>query len=259
MRSVPWRANLVIIAATDELTQDTVCMSNADHDELRHFGEQAAHWWDANGPLKTLHDINPARLRFIEQHQPLNGLKVLDVGCGGGVLSEAMARAGAQVTGIDLAEPLLEAARSHARQQGITLDYRHQAVESLVDTEAGCFDVVTCMEMLEHVPDPASIISACAQLTKPGGWVMVSTLNTTLKARVLGVWAAEYLLRLLPPGTHDADKFIAPHQLTAWARAAGLSPVILTGLHYNPLTRQTSLGMPADINYLMAFRKETDA
>jgi 2-polyprenyl-6-hydroxyphenyl methylase/3-demethylubiquinone-9 3-methyltransferase len=230
-------------------------MPNQDTQELNHFSAQAAHWWDKNGPLKTLHDINPARLTFINQHKAVAGQTVVDVGCGGGVLSEAMAKQGAAVTGLDLAEPLLEQAKLHALANGLSIHYQSIAVESFAAQQPESADIVTCMEMLEHVPDPEAIIHACTRLLKPNGWLFVSTLNNTTQARVLGVWAAEYVLRLLPTGTHDADKFIAPHTLAQWGRDNGLALKQVMGLHYNPMTRQAQLKMPADINYLMAFQK----
>jgi len=230
-------------------------MQNQDENELNHFSAQAAHWWDKNGPLKTLHDINPARVAFINQHQSIAGLKIVDVGCGGGVLSEALAKQGAQVTGLDLAEPLLEQAKLHALENKLSINYQEINVENYAELHPNSFDIVTCMEMLEHVTDPEAIINACTKLLKPNGWLFVSTLNKTTKARLLGIWAAEYVLRIVPTGTHDADKFIAPHTLAKWGRDNGLDVKKLTGLHYNPLTRQAKLQMPADINYLMAFQK----
>lgn len=230
--------------------------ANRDDAELRHFSAQADTWWDKNGPLKTLHDINPARIHFIEQYAALDGVRVCDIGCGGGILAEGMALHGAQVTGIDLACELLEQAKQHAALTQLSIDYQCISAESFAQENLGAFDLVTCMEMLEHVPDPQAIMQAATALLKPNGWLFVSTLNKTLKAKVLGVWAAEYILNLVPKGTHDAGKFIAPHQLVAWARSLNLSVSAITGLHYNPLTRQTQLHLPADINYLLAFQKQ---
>jgi 2-polyprenyl-6-hydroxyphenyl methylase/3-demethylubiquinone-9 3-methyltransferase len=230
-------------------------MQNQDTDELNHFSAQATHWWDKNGPLKTLHDINPARLSFIHQHQPVKGLNLVDVGCGGGILSEALAKQGAQVTGLDLAAPLLKQAKLHALESKTSINYQEINVEHYAELHPNSVDIVTCMEMLEHVPDPQAIIKACTRLLKPNGWLFVSTLNKTTKAKLLGVWAAEYVLGIVPTGTHDADKFIAPHTLAKWGRDNGLDVKQLIGLHYNPLTRQAKLQMPADVNYLMAFHK----
>lgn len=230
---------------------------NINHDEqaLAHFSEQAQAWWDRDGAMKTLHDINPARLEFIGRQTLLTDKKVLDIGCGGGILSEAMAEMGAKVVGIDLSPELIATAQQHANERQLSLDYQCIAVETLAEKEPASFDVITCMEMLEHVPDPSAIIAAAAVLLKPQGWLLVSTLNNTLKAKVLGVWVAEYVLQLLPQGTHDPEQFIDPATLARWARQNQLTAHSLTGLHYNPLTRQARLSMPADINYLMAFQK----
>lgn len=229
---------------------------NQDTQTLAHFSAQAQDWWQKDGAMKTLHDINPARLAFVGKQVHFAGKKVLDIGCGGGLLSEVMAEMGAQVTGIDLACDLIQVAQEHAQARGITVDYQCISAEALAQTQAGQFDVVTCMDMLEHVPDPAEIIRSASQLLKPNGWLFVSTLNKTLKAKVLAVWMAEYVLRLVPQGTHQADQFINPHQVTAWARKHQLVARDMTGLHYNPLTRQARLALPADINYLMAFQKD---
>lgn len=228
--------------------------NNQDTAELSHFNQLAAHWWDKNGPLKTLHDINPARLSFVQKHQPLAGLRVLDIGCGAGIFSEVLAKAGAQVTGIDLADELIQVAQQHAHAQSLTIDYQCVSAESFAQRHQAQFDVIVCMELLEHVPDPAAILKAATQCLAPKGWLFASTINQTFKAKALAVWAAEYVLNLIPKGTHDANKFIAPHQLVAWLEPLGLSPITLTGLHYHPFKRTTHLALPADINYLMAFQ-----
>lgn len=228
---------------------------NADAAELERFGALAATWWDPEGPMKPLHDLNPVRLAFVRQHATLAGVDALDVGCGGGLLSEAMARAGARVTALDLAAPLLDVAQLHASANGLVIDYRRQAVEVHAAENAGRYDVVTCMEMLEHVPDPAAVVAACAELLKPGGVLCVSTLNRTATAFALGIVAAEYVLGLLPRGTHEYAKFIRPSELDRWARATGLALLDLRGLRYDPLRRRASLVDDVDINYLMAFQK----
>lgn len=230
--------------------------TNQDTAELQHFSQLAQHWWDLDGPLKTLHDINPARLQFIQQHQPLDGLKVLDIGCGAGILSEALCKAGAIVTAIDLSEKLIQLAKEHAQSHHLSIDYQCMSAENLAALHPNEFDVVICMEVLEHVPDPNSILVAANACLKENGWLFASTINQTFKAKVLAIWTAEYLLNLIPKGTHDAQKFIAPHQLVAWTEALALSPVKLTGLHYNPINRTTQLHLPADVNYLMAFKKD---
>ncbi|MEF3192986.1 MAG: bifunctional 2-polyprenyl-6-hydroxyphenol methylase/3-demethylubiquinol 3-O-methyltransferase UbiG [Halothiobacillaceae bacterium] len=222
---------------------------------MAQFDALAGQWWDPNGPLWTLHAINPLRMHFIRKHAELNGRRVLDVGCGGGILTEALAREGAEVTGIDLAAASLATARLHAQSQGLAIHYRLMPVEELAAFEPEGFDVVTCMEMLEHVPDPAAIVQDCAALVKPGGWLILSTLNRTPKAFVLAIVGAEYLLGMIPRGTHAFRKFIRPAELAGWLRAAGMDVLEQTGLHYNPLTRQFSLGPGVEVNYLMAARK----
>jgi 2-polyprenyl-6-hydroxyphenyl methylase / 3-demethylubiquinone-9 3-methyltransferase len=224
---------------------------NADPEELRKFERLASHWWDLNGEMKPLHQINPLRLRYVEERAGLSGKRALDVGCGGGILAEAMARAGAQVTGIDLAEEALEAARQHARETGQRVDYRCVPAENLAVEQQGEYDVVTCMEMLEHVPDPSSIVHACARLVRPGGQVFFSSINRTPKAYLLAIVAAEHLLKLVPQGTHDYAKFIRPSELDEWSRAAGLELREATGLHYDPVLGRHRLGGSVDVNYIL--------
>ncbi|CAB3658076.1 Ubiquinone biosynthesis O-methyltransferase [Achromobacter deleyi] len=238
---------------TSDTAQATI---NADQAELDKFGALASRWWDPESEFKPLHAINPLRLEWIQESVgSLSGKKVLDVGCGGGILSEAMARAGADVTGIDLADKSLKVARLHGLESGVKVDYRKVPVEQLAAEQAGQFDVVTCMEMLEHVPDPASIVRACSALTKPGGWVFFSTLNRNAKAFLFAIVGAEYVLRLLPRGTHTYDMFIKPSELAAAARGAGLEPVGMRGMEYNPITQIYSLTSDTSVNYLMATRK----
>jgi len=238
---------------TSDTAQATI---NADQAELDKFGALASRWWDPESEFKPLHAINPLRLEWIQESVgSLSGKKVLDVGCGGGILSEAMARAGADVTGIDLADKSLKVARLHGLESGVKVDYRKVPVEQLAAEQAGQFDVVTCMEMLEHVPDPASIVRACSALTKPGGWVFFSTLNRNAKAFLFAIVGAEYVLRLLPRGTHSYDMFIKPSELAAAARGAGLEPVGMRGMEYNPITQIYSLTSDTSVNYLMATRK----
>ncbi len=224
---------------------------NVDPEELRKFERLASHWWDLDGEMKPLHQINPLRLRYVEERASLTGKRALDVGCGGGILAEAMARAGARVTGIDLAEEALAAARQHAQQAGQQLDYRCVPAETLASEQPGEYDIVTCMEMLEHVPDPSSIVRACAQFVRPGGHVFFSSINRTPKAYLLAIVSAEYLLKLVPQGTHDYAKFIRPSELDEWSRAAGLELREATGLHYDPLLGRHRLGDGLDVNYLM--------
>lgn len=231
-------------------------MSNVDAAEVAKFEALASRWWDRESEFKPLHDINPLRANFIDEHSPVAGRKVLDVGCGGGILSEALAQRGAEVTGIDMGEAPLGVARLHAEESGLTIDYRQITAEALAEQGAGQYDIVTCLEMLEHVPDPASVIRACATLVKPGGHVYFSTINRNPKAYVFAIVGAEYLLKLLPKGTHDYRKFIRPSELSRWMRAASLELKTLTGMTYNPLTKTYKLD-PNDVsvNYLLHARQ----
>lgn len=239
--------------------RDSPTGENVDAKEVAKFEELADHWWDRDGDFKPLHDINPLRLDFIDARTGLAGKRVLDVGCGGGILSESMAHRGAEVTGIDLGQAPLDAAHRHAQENGVNISYRNVAVEALAKEQPGEFDVVTCMEMLEHVPDPASIIDACSRLVRPGGHVFFSTLNRTHKARALAIFGAEYVLRMLPRGTHDYTKFIRPAEMAAWCRQSQLDIGEQTGLTYNPLTRHYRLA-PYDVsvNYMMACQKREE-
>ena len=221
--------------------------------ELDRFAALANRWWDAEGPQRPLHVLNPVRLDYVKQRLPapgLHGQRVLDVGCGGGLLSEALARAGAQVTAIDLAPELVKVARLHGLESGVKVDYQVKAVEALAEERPGSFDAITCMEMLEHVPDPAAIIAACAQLLRPGGRLFLSTLNRTPAAFALAIVGAEYVARLLPRGTHHYDGFIKPSELAAWLRAAGLQLEDVSGLFYDPLRQRARLSTRTDVNYL---------
>jgi 2-polyprenyl-6-hydroxyphenyl methylase/3-demethylubiquinone-9 3-methyltransferase len=230
--------------------------ANADPAELDKFSAFASSWWDPQGELKTLHDINPLRLDWIRtQAGSLDGLRTLDVGCGGGLLAEAMAAEGARVTGIDLAKQSLQIARLHGHESGIQVQYECASAEDYAQQQAGQFDLVTCMELLEHVPDPASVVGACARLVRPGGLVCFSTLNRNPKSFLLAIVAAEYLMRMVPRGTHSYEHFITPSELAAAARSAGLEVVGLSGMGYQPLTRRYSLTRDTGVNYLMAARR----
>ena len=229
---------------------------NVDPAEIARFAAAASRWWDPQGEMRPLHDLNPVRLQYVERAGSLAGLKVLDVGCGGGLLAEAMARKGALVTGLDLADDLLQVARLHALEAGVEVNYVLEAAEAHAAAHPGEYDIVTCMEMLEHVPDPASIITALGQLLKPDGQVFASTLNRTMKAYALAILGAEYVLRLLPAGTHTYDKFIRPSELKQWARAAGLTVLDIAGLDYDPFTHQARLTMDASVNYLVHLRHD---
>jgi len=220
---------------------------NADPAELEKFSRLAARWWDPQGEFRPLHDINPLRLEWIEGHAPLDGRDVLDVGCGGGILAESMARRGARVTGIDLSEKALRVAELHLHESKLQVRYEKSSVEDY----AGAFDVVTCMELLEHVPDPASMVAACARLVRPGGHAFFSTINRNPKSYLFAVIGAEYVLGLLPKGTHDYQRFVRPSELAGWCRAAGLRAEELIGMTYNPFARRYSLGRDCDVNYLL--------
>ena len=229
--------------------------ANADPAELQRFSEIAHRWWDPHGAMRPLHELNPLRLDWIDRLAPLAGKQVLDVGCGGGVLAEAMASKGAQVCGIDLAPRLLKVAELHALESGVTVEYRQSTAEDLAQKEPGRYEIVTCMEMLEHVPDPASVVRACAALARPGGWVFFSTINRNPKSFLFAILGAEYVLGLLPRGTHEYAKFLRPSELAAFSRNAGLTLAELVGMTYNPLTRQFALGPDIDVNYLLACRR----
>lgn len=228
---------------------------NVDAHERDQFAAMASTWWDREGPMRPLHDLNPARLSYIMQAVNLNGSAVLDVGCGGGILAESLARHGAQVTAIDIADEVLDVARLHGMESGIEVDYRHSTVEEFAQAAPAAMDVVSCMEMLEHVPDPAAVVSACAAIARPGAALFFSTLNRHPLAFALGIVAAEYVLGLLPRGTHHYQRFIRPAELAAWCRQAGLQVVDISALHYNPLTRRASVGGRPLINYLLHARK----
>jgi 2-polyprenyl-6-hydroxyphenyl methylase/3-demethylubiquinone-9 3-methyltransferase len=235
------------------MTQTTL---NADPAELAKFSELAHRWWDPESEFRPLHQINPLRLDWIQSHLPLAGKRVLDVGCGGGILSDSMARKGAQVLGIDLASKALRVAQLHALEaQTANVEYREIAVEALAVEQPGTFDAVTCMEMLEHVPDPGSVVRACSQLVKPGGWVFFSTINRNPKSFLFAIVGAEYVLNLLPRGTHEYLKFIRPSELAAYARGAGLQLVHTRGMEYNPLTRRYWLSGDTGVNYMFATQR----
>ncbi len=238
------------------LTDNAAMNTNVDPAELAKFSELAHRWWDTNSEFRPLHQINPLRLDWIQGFVPLKDKHVLDVGCGGGILSDAMARAGAQVTGIDLATKSLKVAQLHALEtQTPNVSYREVSAEALAAEKPGSFDVVTCMEMLEHVPDPASIVQACATLVKPGGWVFFSTLNRNPKSFLFAILGAEYVLNLLPKGTHEFAKFIKPSELANHCRDAGLNLQASKGLQYNPITRRYWLDGNTSVNYMMGTQK----
>jgi 2-polyprenyl-6-hydroxyphenyl methylase/3-demethylubiquinone-9 3-methyltransferase len=230
--------------------------ANVDRTEISKFEGLASRWWDPHSEFKPLHEINPLRLGYIDRRSPLSGRRVLDVGCGGGILSESMAARGAEVTGIDMGAAPLAVARLHLLESGLSVDYRQSSAEDLAVAQPASYDVVTCMEMLEHVPEPASVIAACATLVKPGGHVYFSTLNRNPKSYLLAIVGAEYLLGLLPKGTHDYARFIRPSEMAAWTRGAGLETLDITGLRYNPLSGAHRLDpRDIDVNYLVATQR----
>ena len=228
---------------------------NVDQSEIAKFSALAHRWWDPNSEFKPLHAINPLRLNWIKSFVSLEGKKVVDVGCGGGILAESISQSGADTTGIDLSEKALKVAELHALEVGANLTYRSISAEDLADEQAEQYDVVTCMEMLEHVPDPASVVRACAKLCKPGGTLFFSTLNRNPKSYLFAIIGAEYILKLLPKGTHEYTKFIKPSELVAFTRQAGLEMLSMKGLSYNPLTQVYSLSDDVDVNYMIAVRK----
>lgn len=228
---------------------------NVDQAEVAKFEELASRWWDPHSEFKPLHDINPLRLDYIDRRANLAGKQVIDVGCGGGILSESMAQRGAHVTGIDMGEAPLSVARLHKLESGVDVDYQQMTAEEMASHHPQQYDVVTCLEMLEHVPDPASVIRACAELVKPDGHVFFSTINRNPKAYMLAIIGAEYLLNMLPKGTHDYSKFIKPSELESWVRQAELKVSEITGMTYNPLSRNYSLGRDVGVNYLVHCRK----
>jgi 2-polyprenyl-6-hydroxyphenyl methylase/3-demethylubiquinone-9 3-methyltransferase len=228
---------------------------NLDPHEQEKFDQVASSWWDPEGPFRPLHDLNPARMKFVKERAEVSGARLLDLGCGGGILSESLARAGAKVTGIDIAPKVLSIARLHLHESGLEVEYEQKTAEQIAREMPGQFDIVTCMEMLEHVPDPASIIESIQILLKPGGQVFLSTLNRTPLSFALGIVGAEHIARLLPRGTHRYDRFIRPSELCRLLRRSGLETGDIMGLHYNPLTRSVRLGGNVKVNYLVSARK----
>ncbi|PCE27868.1 bifunctional 3-demethylubiquinol 3-O-methyltransferase/2-polyprenyl-6-hydroxyphenol methylase [Paraburkholderia acidicola] len=231
-------------------------MTNADPHELQKFSDLAHRWWDPNAEFKPLHELNPVRLKWIDAHAALAGKRVLDIGCGGGILSESMASLGATVKGIDLSSQALGVADLHSLESGVTVDYEEIAAEALAAREPATYDVVTCMEMLEHVPEPAAVVAACATLVKPGGWVFFSTLNRNVKSYLFAVIGAEYLAQMLPKGTHDYARFIRPSELAGFVRAAALHTQEIKGIAYRPFSKHFALSDDTSVNYMLACRRE---
>jgi 2-polyprenyl-6-hydroxyphenyl methylase / 3-demethylubiquinone-9 3-methyltransferase len=228
---------------------------NVDPNEIKKFDKISDRWWDLSGEMKSLHDINPLRVKYIRSRRSLGGLNILDVGCGGGILSEALAFAGAQVTGIDMALSPLKSARAHLNVSGLKIDYQQSTVENWAKNNPGSYDVVTCMELIEHVPDPCSVVIACARLIKPGGDIFFATINRTLKAFIYIIIGGEYILKILPRKTHQYNRFIKPSEMDRWSNQAGLNRIDFTGMHYHLITKRYWLGGDLSVNYLMHFKK----
>jgi 2-polyprenyl-6-hydroxyphenyl methylase/3-demethylubiquinone-9 3-methyltransferase len=229
--------------------------TNHDPAEIARFDAGAQRWWDPNGEFRPLHEINPVRVRYIDARAPVKGKRVIDIGCGGGLAAEALAKCGAQVTGLDLGEQTIEVARLHALESGLAISYRREAAETHAGDHASEYDVVTCLEMLEHVPDPMSVITSIATLVRPGGDVFLSTINRNLKAYMLAVVGAEYVMRLLTPGTHTYERFIKPSELARWCRTSGLELQDVSGIDYNPITRHCAISADPSVNYLMHLKR----
>lgn len=232
-------------------------VNNIDRDEVARFAAQADKWWDRNGEYKALHDINPVRLSYVNDRAGLGGRKVLDIGCGGGLLSEAMAAAGARVTGIDMAAPSLEIAKAHAAGQGLDIDYRSSTAEQWADRNPGAYDVVTCMELVEHVPDPGVLVAACAKLVHPGGDLFFATVNRTVLSRLLVIWLSEFVLGIVPRHTHTFEKFVRPEELVRWAGDAGMTLSHLSGVRYLPYIGYAGLCKRTAMNYMVHFKRNT--
>ena len=230
-------------------------MDNVDETEKEKFDSQAIDWWDKDGPLKTLHDINPCRIEYIKQYSKLDNCHICDIGCGGGILSSQLAQEGGKVTAIDAAPKLIKVAQLHAQEANLDINYKVELPSETVHNSGAIFDLVTCMELIEHVPDPLALVLDCAQLLKPGGTLIISTLNRNLISYALGIIAAEYVLQLIPKGTHDYAKFLKPSELVKMTRSAGLTALDISGMYYNPLTRHASIGVAPVINYVGSFRK----
>jgi len=240
---------------TNDISKNDINPNNIDPNEIAKFNDLASRWWDESSEFKPLHDINPLRVNYINQHSPVDGLKVADIGCGGGLVSEGLARLGAQVTGIDMGEAPINVAKLHLHESQLDIEYLQTTAEELASEREEQYDVVTCLEMLEHVPDPSSVVAACSKLVKPGGTVYFSTINRNPKAWLFAIVGAEYILNMLPKGTHEYAKLIQPAELDQWARNANLKTKTMIGMHYNPFTKHYKLDKGVDVNYIMRCRK----